>query len=43
MAQGHSHSFGERLMTSGTDELAYNIYLDSTHRTIWGDGTGSTQ
>ena len=24
------------------DHLYYNIYLDATHRTIWGDGTNGT-
>jgi spore coat protein U-like protein len=44
MAQGSSNSFGTRAMVGpGADNLTYNIYLDATHRTVWGDGTGSTQ
>lgn len=38
-----------RLLTSGTDTLAYNLYQDSGHQTVWGntvdvdavEGTGS--
>ena len=28
--------------TGSLDTLHYNIYLDATHRTIWGDGTNGT-
>ena len=48
MAQGNSNSFhhrgmaGPELVTSGR-YLEYNIYLDATHRTVWGTGEGSTQ
>jgi spore coat protein U-like protein len=28
---------------AGFDVLGYNIYLDATHRTVWGTGAGSTQ
>jgi spore coat protein U-like protein len=41
MAPGASNQF-DRYMTSGQDRLNYNIYLDSTHRTIWGNGTSGT-
>jgi spore coat protein U-like protein len=27
----------------GAAELSYNIYLDATHRTVWGTGEGTTQ
>ena len=27
----------------GSSDLEYNIYLDATHRTVWGTGEGSTQ
>ena len=27
----------------GFDDLKYNIYLDATHRTIWGNGVDITQ
>ncbi len=45
MDQGGNHSFDPRAMI-GPDlvsSLEYNIYLDATHRTIWGTGVGSTQ
>jgi spore coat protein U-like protein len=34
----------ERRMTAGTgqDYLDYNLYLDATHRTIWGNGFAGT-
>ena len=34
----------QRHMSAGTglDFLAYNLYLDATHRTIWGNGTNGT-
>ena len=47
MAQGGSNSFaprgmgGPELLVSGT-RLEYNIYLDSTHRQVWGTGEGPT-
>jgi spore coat protein U-like protein len=47
MAQGHTNSFAPRGMTgpesfvSGTF-LSYNIYLDATHRQVWGTGEGPT-
>jgi spore coat protein U-like protein len=47
MAQGNSNSYHHRGMV-GPEYVAggfleYNIYLDSTHRTVWGTGEGSTQ
>lgn len=35
-------SFSARLMTDGSNTLAYNLYTDSSRTTIWGDGAGST-
>jgi spore coat protein U-like protein len=44
MAQGGSMSFAPRQMIGpGLTSLDYNIYLDATHRTVWGTGEGSTQ
>ena len=46
MAQGNSNSFAPRRMagpeflTQAT--LDYNIYLDATHRQVWGTGEGPT-
>lgn len=28
---------------SGTDVITYNVYTDSAHTIVWGDGTGGTQ
>jgi spore coat protein U-like protein len=42
MTTGASNQF-DRFMSSGTtDRLYYNIYLDSTHQTIWGQGLYGT-
>lgn len=37
-----SGTFAERLMTSGTNTLSYNLYADAAHTIIWGDGTAGT-
>jgi spore coat protein U-like protein len=44
MERGASNSYSDRRMF-GPDPvgLQYNIYLDATHRTIWGDGTNGTE
>jgi spore coat protein U-like protein len=41
--KGGAPSFNPRQMRKGSEILNYNLYLDSTHTTIWGDGTGGTQ
>jgi spore coat protein U-like protein len=38
-----SGTFANRKVTSGANFLNYNIYTDSAHSIVWGDGTGSTQ
>src|SRR4029079_2141001 len=43
MTTGLSGQFTPRFMSaSSTDTLAYNIYLDSTRQTIWGQGLYGT-
>jgi len=37
-----SGTFAARTLTNGTRLLAYNLFLDSTHLTIWGDGSAGT-
>jgi spore coat protein U-like protein len=37
-----SGTFASRTLTTLGSVLAYNLYLDSTRLTIWGDGTGGT-
>jgi spore coat protein U-like protein len=39
---GSSNQYVDRRMTSGADYLLYNLYLDATHRTVWGNGTNNT-
>jgi hypothetical protein len=44
MDQGFGNSYLPRSMVgAGFEVLGYNIYLDATHRTVWGDGAGSTE
>lgn len=37
-----SGTYASRTMKSGTHVLAYNLFLDSTRLTIWGDGSAGT-
>ena len=37
-----SGTYTARAMTSGVNILAYNLYLDPTRLTIWGDGSSGT-
>jgi spore coat protein U-like protein len=41
--KGGAPSFNPRQMRQGSEILNYNLYLDSTRTTIWGDGTGGSQ
>lgn len=44
MSRGASSAYSVRQMLGpGFAGLDYNIYLDATHRTIWGDGTSGTE
>jgi spore coat protein U-like protein len=36
---GGASVFGSRAMKFGTHTLGYQLYLDSTRATVWGDGT----
>lgn len=40
MSTGGSGSATARRMASGSNLLYYNIYSDSNHSIVWGDGTG---
>jgi spore coat protein U-like protein len=43
MTTGAANQFSPRHMSAtATDHLDYNIYLDSTHQTIWGQGLYGT-
>jgi spore coat protein U-like protein len=37
-----SGSYAQRMLHNGTDGLAYNLYADAAHMTVWGDGTDGT-
>jgi spore coat protein U-like protein len=37
-----SGTFATRTLTSGANLLNYNLFLDPTHLTIWGDGSPGT-
>ena len=37
-----SGTFASRTLTSAVGTLTYNLFLDSTHLTIWGDGSSGT-
>jgi spore coat protein U-like protein len=42
LSKGSSTTFDPRKMTNASNALNYNLFLDSTRTTIWGDGSGST-
>ena len=42
LSAGMSGSYSPRKMFSGTHTLTYNLYLNTAHTQIWGDGTGGT-
>jgi spore coat protein U-like protein len=35
-------SYATRLMQNGSHQLAYNLYTDVIHSTVWGDGSGGS-
>jgi len=37
-----SGTFASRVMLAGSYRLDYNLYVDSAHTMIWGDGTSGT-
>ncbi len=37
-----SGTYSSRSMTSGTHTLSYNLFLDATYLTVWGDGSAGT-
>jgi spore coat protein U-like protein len=39
---GLSGSYQPRYMQSGTGQLGYNLYMDASRTTVWGDGTTGT-
>jgi spore coat protein U-like protein len=42
LSAGGGGSFQQRVMRSGGDVLAYQIYSDLANSVVWGDGSGGT-
>lgn len=42
LGTGGSNSYASRRMQNGTDFLYYNLYLDPSHSTIFGNGTSGS-
>lgn len=42
LSTGTSSDALNRTMSNGGDTLDYNLYTDSNHASVWGDGTGGT-
>jgi len=42
LSPGASGTFNMRTMLLGSSTLQYNVYVDATCKTIFGDGTGAT-
>jgi len=42
LSTGAGGSYSSRSLMNGARVLAYNLYIDSSRMTIWGDGTGET-
>ncbi len=43
LSNGGAATYNPRRMLKGGEALDYNLYLDASRTTIWGDGTGGTQ
>ncbi|MBU8898797.1 SCPU domain-containing protein [Corallococcus sp. H22C18031201] len=43
LSSGNSGSYAARQMQGpSTNKLSYNLYMDATHLTVWGDGSSGT-
>ena len=42
IGRGSSATFTPRTLMNGSETMNYNLYLDATRTSIWGDGTGGT-
>jgi spore coat protein U-like protein len=42
LSTGSSGSYASRTMSSAGPEMRYNLYTDSGHTAVWGDGTGGS-
>lgn len=43
ISAGGSGSYANRQLSSGAHKLAYNLYTDPSHTTLWGDGSAASQ
>ena len=43
LSKGNSSSYASRRMVNGSQQLFYNLYLDTGRTIIWGDGGGGSQ
>jgi spore coat protein U-like protein len=43
LSRGDSGNFVRRVMHQGNRKLEYNLYMDATMVSIWGDGSGGSQ
>lgn len=42
LSAGEGGSFAQRLLSSGSNTLQYNLYTEANLQNIWGDGVGNT-
>lgn len=42
LGKGSSSTFSPRTMKKGGEALSYNLFMDASRTTIWGDGTSGT-
>lgn len=42
LSAGTSGSFAARTLAAGTQQLRYNLYVNSGHTQVWGDGSGGS-
>jgi len=43
LSAGGADSYASRRMSNGDAAIAYQLYQDNEHTTVWGDGTGGTR
>lgn len=42
LSKGGSNSYAPRKMSSGSNTLDYNLYIDAARTAVWGDGSAGT-
>jgi spore coat protein U-like protein len=42
LSQGSSGTYAQRTMSSGANQLGYNLYTNAAHTLVWGDSTSGT-